>query len=269
MLFAGDQKVEHMNNDFHGPGISPEDGDPEHLFRIASQAKIGVFATHLGLIARYGAEYGSIPYLVKLNGKTNLLSPEFRDPVSLQWHSVEQVMNFRLSSGLSILGVGYSLYPGSAFEADMLREAAQVVYQAHQRGLITVLWIYPRGRSVPHERDPHLIAGAAGLGASLGTDFVKVNPPSVSGSSSAEALREAVAAAGKTKVLCAGGSATDPKQFLSTLYDQIHVGGTSGNATGRNIHQKSLDEAIRMCNAIYALTVEDASLENAISILTA
>jgi fructose-bisphosphate aldolase/6-deoxy-5-ketofructose 1-phosphate synthase len=269
MLFAGDQKVEHMNDDFHGLGISPEDGDPEHLFRIASQANIGVFATHLGLIARYGVEYGSIPYLVKLNGKTNLISPEFRDPVSLQWHSVEQVMDFRMSSGLSILGVGYSLYPGSAFEADMLREAAQIVYQAHQRGLITVLWIYPRGRSVPHERDPHLIAGAAGLGASLGTDFVKVNPPSLSGSSSAEALNEAVIAAGKTKVLCAGGSATDPEQFLSTLYDQIHVGGTSGNATGRNIHQKSLDEAIRMCNAIYALTVEDASLENAISILNA
>jgi fructose-bisphosphate aldolase/6-deoxy-5-ketofructose 1-phosphate synthase len=268
MLFAGDQKVEHLNDDFYGRDIHPDDGDPEHLFRIASRAKIGVFATHLGLISRYAVDYRSIPYLVKLNGKTNLVSSESRDPVSLQWHTIGQILDFKESSGLPIVGVGYSLYPGSIFEADMLREAAQMVFQAHQRGLITVLWIYPRGRSITHERDSHLIAGAAGLGASLGTDFVKVNPPpSQTEISSAEALKEAVAAAGRTKVLCAGGSATDPAEFLATLYYQIHTGGTAGNATGRNIHQKSLDDAIRMCNAIYAVTVENASVEEAMAIL--
>ncbi len=36
MLFAGDQKVEHLNNDFYGEGIPLEDNDPEHLFKIAS-----------------------------------------------------------------------------------------------------------------------------------------------------------------------------------------------------------------------------------------
>jgi DhnA family fructose-bisphosphate aldolase class Ia len=30
MLFAGDQKVEHLNKDFYGEGIHPDDGDPEH-----------------------------------------------------------------------------------------------------------------------------------------------------------------------------------------------------------------------------------------------
>ena len=70
MLFAGDQKVEHMNNDFYGEGISPDDADPEHMFRIASRASIGVFATQLGLVARYGGDYKKIPYLVKLNSKT-------------------------------------------------------------------------------------------------------------------------------------------------------------------------------------------------------
>ena len=37
MLFACDQKVEHMNDDFFGEDISAEDADPEHLFRIGSQ----------------------------------------------------------------------------------------------------------------------------------------------------------------------------------------------------------------------------------------
>ncbi len=36
MLFAGDQKVEHLNDDFYGEGIDPQDSDPEHLFHIAS-----------------------------------------------------------------------------------------------------------------------------------------------------------------------------------------------------------------------------------------
>ncbi|MCX6555135.1 MAG: aldolase, partial [Candidatus Aminicenantes bacterium] len=44
MLFAGDQKIEHLNDDFYGPGIAADDADPEHLFKIASQAEIGVFA---------------------------------------------------------------------------------------------------------------------------------------------------------------------------------------------------------------------------------
>ena len=44
--------------------------------------------------------------------------------------------------------------------------------------------------------------------------------------------------------MCAGGSTVDAETFLTQLYDQIHVGGADGNATGRNIHQRSLDEAV-------------------------
>ena len=40
----------------------------------------------------------------------------------------------------------------------------------------------------------------------------------------------------------------------------------SGNATGRNIHQKDLDEAARMCDAISAITLDDASVEEALRI---
>ena len=72
-------------------------------------------------------------------------------------------------------------------------------------------------------------------------------------------------AAGRTKVVCAGGSAVDVKAFLQRLYDQIEM-GISGNATGRNIHQKSLKEAIAMCNAIYSITVGDKNVEQALKI---
>ena len=266
MLFAGDQKVEHLNKDFYGPGISPDDGDPEHLFRIAKRGRIGVFATQLGLIARYGMDYPEVPYLVKLNSKTDLVKTDQMDPTSRQWVEVDQVADFADDSGLDVLGVGYTIYLGSEHEAEMLREAAQIVYRAHRQGLVTVLWIYPRGKVVKDEKDPHLIAGATGVAAALGSDFVKVNYPKKEGERSEEIFREAVAAAGRTKVVCAGGASRDPKSFLQQLFDQIHVSGAAGNATGRNVHQKDLDEAARMCDAISAITLDDATVEEALRI---
>jgi DhnA family fructose-bisphosphate aldolase class Ia len=266
MLFAGDQKVEHLNDDFYGEGIHPDDSDPGHLFKIASRANIGVFATQLGLIARYGMDYPDVPYLVKLNSKTNLVKTSQFDPFSNQWLDVQQVLDFRDNSGLNVLAVGYTVYLGSEYEAEMLRQAARIVWDAHQHGLITVLWVYPRGKAVAEEKDPHLIAGATGVAACLGSDFVKVNYPKKEGSESKQLFKEAVLAAGRTKVVCAGGSSVDVNAFLQRLHDQIFVSGASGNATGRNIHQKSLEEAIRMCNAIYAITVIGKSVEEAVKV---
>jgi len=266
MLFAGDQKVEHLNNDFYGEGIAEDDADPEHLFRIASQGEIGVFATQLGLIARYGLDYRDVTYLVKLNSKTNLVKTEQMDPFSNQWLSVDKIVEFKRNSGLKIVGVGYTIYLGSEFEKDMLQQAANIVYDAHKNGLVVVLWIYPRGKAVPDEKDPHLIAGATGVGACLGADFVKVNYPKKEGANSAEIMKEAVAAAGRTKVVCAGGSSTDVRKFLQRLHDQIYISGAWGNATGRNIHQKPLNEAVAMCNAISAITLHGKSVDEAMAI---
>jgi fructose-bisphosphate aldolase/6-deoxy-5-ketofructose 1-phosphate synthase len=135
MLFAGDQKIEHLNDDFYGAGIAADDCDPEHLFKIASQAEIGVFATQLGLISMYANDYPDIPYLVKLNSKTNLVKTAQQDPLSTQMIDVRQVVEFKKNSGLNILGVGYTIYLGSEHENAMIREAAQAF-----TGPITTAW---------------------------------------------------------------------------------------------------------------------------------
>jgi len=266
MLFAGDQKIEHLNEDFYGVGTDPANNSPEHLFHIASKGFIGVFASQLGLLAQYGPDYPDVPYLVKLNSKSNLVKTSQQDPLSVAMYSLDAVMRFKKSSGLKICAVGYTIYLGSVYEHIMLHEAAKFVFEAHQNGLLTVLWIYPRGKAVPDEKEPHLIAGAAGVAAALGSDFVKVNAPKKDGSNPEELLKEAVAAAGRTKVICAGGSSTDPEKFLSVLHGQIHIGGVSGSATGRNIHQKPLDEAVRFTKAIFAITVENKGLEEGLRI---
>ncbi|MCK4781304.1 aldolase [Candidatus Parcubacteria bacterium] len=265
MLFAGDQKIEHLNKDFYGEEIHPDDANPEHLFKIASKAKIGVFATQRGLIAQYGADYKNIQYLVKLNSKTNLIKTVDKDPCSGKISDVDEIVEFQKNSGLKIPAVGYTIYLGSKYEYQMLKEASKIVYEAHKNGLLTVLWIYPRGKAVKDEKDPHLIAGATGVAACLGTDFVKISYPKEQGKESKEIFKEAIKAAGRTNVVCAGGSSTDVKVFLQRLYDQIQS-GAKGNATGRNIHQKGLKQAIAMCNAIYAITVENKTVSQALKV---
>ncbi len=266
MLFACDQKIEHLNADFYGEGIDAADLDPEHLFQIGSQGVCGVLAGQRGLIAQYAADYPEINYLVKMNSKTNLVKTSQDDPYSPQLHCLDAVLAMR-DAGVNIVGLGYTLYLGSEYESTMLAEAGELIAAAHSQGLLVVLWIYPRGKAVTAEKEPSLIAGAAGVALCLGADFVKVNPPAAcEGATSAENLKVASTAAGRTGLVCAGGSTVDAKTFLTQLHDQIHVGGACGNATGRNIHQRSLDEAVRLTKAISAITLADYDVDHALAV---
>ena len=272
MLFACDQKIEHLNEDFFGEGIDPADAEPEHLFRIGSQGVCGVLAGQRGLIASYASDYPDINYLVKMNSKTHLVKtsqdPEKHqdDPYSPQLYGIETVADL-IDNGVNVVGIGYTIYIGSEYESTMMAEAGQLIAEAHSLGLIVVLWMYPRGTAVANEKDAHLIAGAAGTAACLGADFVKVNPPKGDAAgSSAEKLVEACKASGRTGLVCAGGSTVDAESFLRQLWEQIHVGGAVGNATGRNIHQRSLDEAVRLTKAISAITFGDYDVDHALAV---
>lgn len=266
MLFACDQKIEHMNKDFYGEGIDIADCEPQHLFEIGKNGVIGVLAGQRGLVAQYAADYPEINYLIKMNSKTNLVKTSQEDPYSPQLTDLEAVLQMR-ENGVNVVGLGYTIYLGSEYEATMMAEAGQLIAQAHELGLLVVLWIYPRGKAVTAEKDPDLIAGAAGVALCLGADFVKVNPPKPEdGKTPAEALSIAAKAAGRTGLVCAGGGTVDAKTFLTQLYDQIHVGGACGNATGRNIHQRSLDEAVRLTKAISVITLADASVDEALEV---
>lgn len=253
-LFAADQKVEHLNEDFSGGSVCSESADPEHLFKIAKKlpkdkSVMCAFATQLGLISQYGEDYKDVNYVVKLNSKTNLVKTKQRDPISLAMYSVNDVIKFKKDTGINIVGVAYTIYLGSEFEHKMLTEAAQIILHACQNGLMSVLWIYPRGKAVKNELDADLIAGAAGVAACLGADFVKINQPS----GKTELLKKVVLAAGRTGVLCAGGEKIDEQKFLQKLSDQIFIGGTSGFAVGRNIFTRPLGEAIELCEKIVGI----------------
>lgn len=252
-LFACDQKIEHLNDDFYGKNIHDDAKDPEHLFKIASQANVGAMATQLGLIARYGKKHKNVNYVVKLNSKTNLILKNQMDPISSQLWTIQDVIKFKQDSGLKITGVGYTLYLGSEFESSMLQEAAQLIFQAHQAGLVTILWIYPRGKFIT-KNELSLLSGAAGVANALGADFVKLQlPEDLDQSKVIKKLKIASQAAGNTKIVCAGGKFKEPSQLLQNISEQINNGKTSGVAIGRNLFQHSQRNAIKLANQISEL----------------
>ena len=242
-LIAGDQKVEHLNDDFFGPNIAIEDASPKHLFEITNSIEGAVLATHLGFIARYADNYRKIPYIVKINGKTNLGSNEEKDSSNL-WSSIDEIVKFKKDSGLKIVAIGYTVYLGGKNESLMLKEAARATFKAHQAGLISIIWMYHRGKNI-NEDDIHTIAGGAGVAGALNADFVKIKYPYhlKNKEKAAKDFKEAVLAAGETKIICVGGSMRSEKELLDFLELQIKISGSCGLAIGRNLHQRSLKDA--------------------------
>lgn len=266
LLIAGDQKVEHLNADFFGRGISPEDASPEHLFKIAAASSGGALATHLGFIARYGRQYKRVPYVVKINGKTNLGNNEVKDS-SRPWWTINDIVKFKKQSSLDIVGIGYTLYLGGAYEAQMLARAARAIYEAHQAGLTAIVWVYPRAKGVKEE-DIHTIAGGAGVAAALDADFIKAKYPygMKDTDKAAKNFQEVIKAAGETKIVCVGGSKRSPRDLFSDLEKQIKISGSAGLAMGRNLHQRPLAEATRLARALEAMIFHNKSAKEALAI---
>jgi len=266
LLVAGDQKVEHLNDDFYGSKVTSEDNDPEHLFKIAAASQDGVLATQLGLISRYGHDYRDLSYIVKLNGKTNIGSNEEKNS-SFLWWTVTDIIKFKQDSGLDIVGLGYTIYLGNKYEAEMLNTAAQMINQAHQAGLTAIIWMYPRGKNILEE-DIHTIAGGAGVAASLDADFVKIKYPydAKNKKITAERFKEATVAAGRTKVVCACGDKRPVPELLEQIEKQIKISGTSGLAMGRNLHQRPLAEAKRLSAALSAILFHGKNHQEALAI---
>jgi len=84
----------------------------------------------------------------------------------------------------------------------------------------------------------------------------------------AKKFREVTAAAGRTGVICIGGTKMPEKKFLQQIHNQIHISETSGVAIGRNIYQRPMEEAVRMANAISAVSLYGYSAEDAYKIFT-
>jgi DhnA family fructose-bisphosphate aldolase class Ia len=190
-----------------------------------------------------------------------------KDPVSALLWDIDDVLNMAAEHGLKIRGVGFTLYIGGEQESLMMAQAAQVIMQAHQQGLIAVLWVYPRAAHIEDVYAPELIAGAAGLGNVLGADFVKIQMSPTENVHSMQALAIATEAAGNTGVLVSGGEYVSTEELLKRIHEQITQAGTAGCAIGRNLFKRSYNEAIALSKAIAALVYDNASCQEAFDIV--
>ena len=267
MLFACDQKIEHLNDDFFGEGIAPDDAEPEHLFRIGSQGVCGVLAGQRGLIAHYAADYPDINYLVKMNSKTHLVKTSQEDPYSPQLYDLQTVLDLR-DNGVNVVGVGYTIYLGSEYEAQMMTEAAQLIADAHSVGLLVVLWIYPRGKAVADEKDAHLIAGAAGFACCIGRGLRQGQPAEeVRGGQLGAAPDRGHAGRGphRSRVRRAARRST-PRRSSASCGSRSTWGAPPATPPAATSTSGPLDEAVRLTKAISAITLADYAVADALAV---
>ena len=226
LLLAYDQGLEHGPTDFDSQNI-----DPSYILNLGQKADFDGVILQKGVAEKYYTN--QLPLIVKLNGKTKLRQGE---PLSIQVCSVKEAKE------LGAVAVGYTIYIGSEFEPVMLKEFGRIEQEAEELGLAVIAWMYPRGKSIKNPASPEIIAYAARVGLELGADCVKINYPG-----SVKALAWAIKAAGRTKVLVAGGEKLPEKEFIVQVKD-IMSAGAAGLVVGRNVWQS--ENPIKIAQAL-------------------
>jgi len=218
MLLAYDQGMEHGPVDFNEKSV-----DPNYIMKIAQNGDFTGVVFQEGVAAKYYKKESGVPLIVKLNGKTSFQGEE---PLSLQLCTVKK------AAEMGAVGVGYTIYVGSQFEEQMMVEFSRIEDEAHERGMIVIAWMYPRGRKVAgRENDRDVVAYGARLALEMNADFVKIP---YTGDS--ESFSWAVRAAGKTGVLAQGGKKVDWENLEEEVRGVMQA-GAAGIAIGRNVWQ--------------------------------
>lgn len=241
LILAYDQGLEHgPSADFDNRNV-----DPAFVVEIASKGGFNGLALQKGVAEKYYD--GKVPLIVKVNGKSNLVKGE---PISRQTCSVEYARS------LGAKAVGYTIYLGSAFEADMFQEFGKIQEEAHENGIAAITWVYPRGAAVQNDTSKEIVAYAARTALELGADAAKIK---YTGDS--QSFAWAVKSAGKAKVFMSGGpKAPTDEVFLAQVRGAIDAGAT-GIAVGRNVWQHA--EPLKMSELLRQVVFENRQVASA------
>jgi class I fructose-bisphosphate aldolase len=230
LFLAYDQGLEHGPTEFNDKNV-----DPNYIIEIAKKGKYDAVIFQKGIAEKYQKEIkkSRVPLIVKLNGKTNLYKGE---PMSEQLCTVEEAISLGASA------VGYTIYVGSKYEDDMLKEFENIQREAHKASIPAIAWIYPAIKDAKGEQADNLMAYCARIGLEIGADIAKIK---YTGNS--EVLKWAVKSAGRCKIVVAGGVKTDEKNLLKNI-KEIKDSGALGLAIGRNIWKS--DSPVKISNKI-------------------
>lgn len=248
----------------HGPARSfapnPESYDPHYHWRLAIDAGLNAFASPLGMIEAGADSFaGAIPTILKVNSANSHAISKDQAVTA----SVEDALR------LGCAAIGFTIYPGSEEQFEMIEELRELALKAKAHGLAVVVWSYPRGGKLSKEGETafDVTAYAAHMAALLGAHIIKVKPPAAhveqteaakvyqaegidSTSLSARVAHIIHSSfAGRRIVVFSGGATKN----LDGLYKEIRAirdGGGFGSIIGRNTFQRPRAEALAMLDTI-------------------
>ncbi|MDX2049579.1 MAG: class I fructose-bisphosphate aldolase [Rickettsiaceae bacterium] len=251
----------------HGPDRSfaknPIGYDPTYHIEFAIEAGFSAYAAPIGMLSSVHPNIlAQIPIILKVNSNNSLASKN-DEPEQIITSSVQDAVD------LGCAGIGITIYPGSFNAKSMFEDAQIMIRKAKDAGLITVIWSYPRGGDLSKngENAIDVCAYAAHIAALLGAHIIKVKPPTehiefnenktilAGQKNKLENLSSRVSHvvkscfAGKRLVVFSGGASKDENELLKEIED-IKNGGASGSIVGRNIFQRSKQDALILVNKI-------------------
>ncbi len=244
----------------HGPVRSfapnPDAYDPHYHFQLAIDAGLNAYAAPLGMIEAGADSFaGAIPTIMKMNSANSLARPKDQAVTA----SVKDALR------LGCAAIGFTIYPGSDDQFEMMEEVRDLALEAKSSGLAVVMWSYPRGGDLTKEGETAMdvCAYAAHMAALLGAHIIKVKPPT--GALYQDAAKKVYEAqkidissldkriahvvqscfAGRRVVVFSGGEAKGDEGIFAEA-KAIHQGGGNGSIIGRNTFQRPRADALAM-----------------------
>jgi class I fructose-bisphosphate aldolase len=251
----------------HGPARSfaknPPAYDPEYHFKLAIKGGCSAYAAPLGFIEANAKKYAKeLPLILKLNNSNSLYKT--KNPASAVTASVDDALR------LGCAAIGYTIYPGSSQDVAMYEKLQKIAKEAKEKGLVVVVWSYPRGEGLSKEGETAIdvVAYAAQIACQMGAHIVKVKFPSehleqeaakkvyldqnIPIATQKERIAHVVQSAfnGKRILIFSGGAA---KNNIDELYKEIEAirdGGGFGSIIGRNVFQRDEEEALKILDNV-------------------
>ncbi len=245
VVFAFDHGVE------HGPSDFPEGRvNPEPVLKAVVEAGVDAVMLTPGMARlTYSIWAGRTALIVKVTGKTNL-RPSEQQLLQSVFGSVENAI------ALGADAVAATVYWGSPYEDQMLRQWFAVKSSAEAYGLPCLQLAYPRGPMIKDRYDVEIVRYGARAAAESGADMIKTYY-----TGSTDTFRRVVEAASGVPVLMSGGPRAPTAIDFLRQVRSVMDSGASGVVVGRNIFQHP--DPRSMTKAVIAVVHEDLEPEEA------